>query len=264
MKTAQRFKDGRQGYLALEGHYLGPNNVGNMAFSVERKLKNTVFSGEKRRWTFENFVQVHVDQHAILAGLVDHGYSGIDERSKVHHLMNEIKTKELTSVKLTIMASADLRSDFTSCVRLYKDFLAQGEKTDINRDLQISETGGRPDDGDEDDDDEVEDRYYSSNEYKRLNNDQKLSLQKKREGRGHKPGDQSSKKHQKTGGQGDKKRGAIAKMARQVAKLTAMFAARTDGDNAGGDEPMDTDEPQEAAANRHNPAVTRQGRHSSH
>ena len=265
MKPAQRSKDGRQGYLALEAHYLGPNNVDNMASSAERKLKNTTYLGEKRRWTFENFVQVHVDQHAILAGLVDHGYSGIDERSKVRHLMDGIKTRDLISVQLTIMASAELRSDFTGCVRLYKDFLAQGGKTDMHRELQISETGVRPDDGDEDDDDdEVEDRYYSSNEYQRLNNGQKLSLQKKREGRGHKPGDMSSKKRQKTGGQGEKKGGAMAKMARQVAKLTAMFAARNDSDNAGGDEPMDTDEPQDATANRHNPALTRQGRRSSH
>jgi len=122
MKTAQRNKDRRQGYMALEGHYLGPNNVANMAtwrqdyvaleshylglnnvvnmaISAECKLKNTAFPGEKRHWTFENFVHVHVDQHAILASLVDLGYSDIDERSKVRHLMDGIRAKEFLSVK---------------------------------------------------------------------------------------------------------------------------------------------------------------------
>ena len=81
LKSAQRSKDGRQGYVALESHYLGPNNIDNMASSAKCKLKNS--------WMFENFVQVHVD-HAILAGLVDHGYSGMDEWSKVRHLMDGI------------------------------------------------------------------------------------------------------------------------------------------------------------------------------
>ena len=67
--------------------------------------------------------KTHVDQHAILTGFVEHGYSGIDDWSKVRHLMAFIKTKVLDPVKTRIMASATLRNDFDASVNLYKDFI---------------------------------------------------------------------------------------------------------------------------------------------
>ena len=74
---------------------------------------------------------MHVDQHAILTGLVEHGYSGIDERSKLRHLMAGIKTKVLDPVKTQIMASATLRNDFDACVNLYKDFIEQSNNLGV-------------------------------------------------------------------------------------------------------------------------------------
>ena len=98
--------------MGLKNHYLGENNVDNMSPHAEAKLKDTSYSGEKRRWNFEKYVKTHVDQHAILTGLVKHGYYGIDYRSKVRHFMAGINTKVLDPVKTQIMASAALRNDF--------------------------------------------------------------------------------------------------------------------------------------------------------
>ena len=80
---------------------------------------------------------MHVDQHAILTGLVEHGYSGIDDRSKVRHLMVGISTKVLDPVKTQIMASATLRNDFDACVNLYKDFIEKSDNLGV-RDTNIS------------------------------------------------------------------------------------------------------------------------------
>ena len=71
----------------MKNHYLGDNNVDNMSSRAEAKLKDTSYSGEKRRWNFEKYVKTHVHQHAILTDLVEHSYSSIDDRSKVQHLM---------------------------------------------------------------------------------------------------------------------------------------------------------------------------------
>ena len=109
--------------MGLKSHYLGENNVDNMSSRAEAKLKDTSYSGEKHRWNFEKYVKTHVDQHATLTGLVEHRYSGINDRSKVRHFMAGIKTKELDPVKTQIMASAALRNDFDACVNLYKDLL---------------------------------------------------------------------------------------------------------------------------------------------
>ena len=106
--------------MGLKDHYLGKNNVDNMSSRAEAKLKDRSYSGEKRRWNFEKYVKTHVDQHAILTGIVEHGYSGIDDRFKVQHLMSGIKTKVLDPVKTQIVASAALRNDFDACVNLYR------------------------------------------------------------------------------------------------------------------------------------------------
>ena len=71
--------NGRLAYLGLYDHYLGENNVDTMSTRAESRLEKMMYSGEKRNWNFEKYVKVHADQHAILEGLVDYGYAGIDE-----------------------------------------------------------------------------------------------------------------------------------------------------------------------------------------
>ena len=81
----QRSKDGRSAYLALYQHYLGASLVDNMLSLAEKNLKYTVYKGESKIWNFEKYVHVHMDQHQILTDLIEHGYAGIDDRSKVRH-----------------------------------------------------------------------------------------------------------------------------------------------------------------------------------
>jgi hypothetical protein len=118
VKPAQKTRDGRMAYNGLYQHFLGPNNVDNMATQAEDKLKNTVYNGEQRRWDFERYVNVHKQQHSIMEGLVEHGYTGIDPRSKVRFLLDGIKTDKFDAVKTRIMSDKMLRSDFDSCVTL--------------------------------------------------------------------------------------------------------------------------------------------------
>lgn len=64
VKPAQRTRDGRMAYENLYTHFLGPNNVDNMATMAEQKLTSTVYNGEQRRWDFERYVNVHKSQRA--------------------------------------------------------------------------------------------------------------------------------------------------------------------------------------------------------
>jgi hypothetical protein len=70
IKPALRTRNGRDAYMLLFDHLLGPNNVGNMASDV----------------------RIHTEQHSVLNGLKDYGYAGIDDSSKVRHLLKGIKT----------------------------------------------------------------------------------------------------------------------------------------------------------------------------
>ena len=101
-------RNGRAAYIAFCNHYLGPNNVDNMATLAEQKLISTTYKEEGRRWDFEQYVTVHQEQHTILEGLVSHGYAGIDKRSKMCYLMNGIKTNVLDSIKAQILSNLDL------------------------------------------------------------------------------------------------------------------------------------------------------------
>ena len=253
VKSAQRTRDGRLAYQNLFNNYLGPNNVDNMAKPSEKKLQVTRYTGETKRWIFESYVRLHVDQHAILTGLVDHGYSGIDNQSKVRHLMDGIKTKELDSVKTQILASALLRNDFDSCVNLYKDFISQMKSTSNQPELNISSVGKEG---------ILQYRYYTKDEYDTLSPEQKSALRDKRKARGHKRGEKSP-------GQGDLKRHkknekknvtfgkGLDKLTRSVNKMANAFAKHN---IVTSDTESETAEPAPAAAptNRSNPALTRQ------
>jgi hypothetical protein len=53
IKPALRTRDGRDAYMLLFDHFLGPNNVGNMVSEADTKLTSTLYNGEKKRFTWE-------------------------------------------------------------------------------------------------------------------------------------------------------------------------------------------------------------------
>jgi hypothetical protein len=114
IKPAHRGKNGRLAYELLFDHYLVPNNVGNIANAAETKLSITLYNGENKRFTWETYERVHTDQHSVLNGLNEYGYSGFDDSSKVRHLLKGIKTTEMDISKAQVMASPTLRDDFVN------------------------------------------------------------------------------------------------------------------------------------------------------
>ena len=251
VRPAQRNHDGRLAFSGLKGHYLGVNNVDNMSSKAEKKLQTTTYTGEKRRWNFEKYVRVHIDQHTILNGLKQHGYSGIDERSKVRHLTNGIKTKALDSVKTQILSSAALRNDFSACVNLFQDFIEQ----DANQEKKTVTIAAvrTSDDGDVQPDMSVEDRYYNRKEYAKLTSAQKLGLKAKRDKRGH-------KSKRKRGTSSDGKIDLSKKTIKALASAVMNKVRFEDGEDAdsepSGDEATSSKR-QKKTTNRNNPALSR-------
>ena len=205
VKVAQRTRDGRMAFWSLYNHYLGPNAVDNMANMAERRLVQTTYDGEKKRWNFEKYMTVHTDAHHTLENLKRYGHAGIDNRSKVRHFIDGIKTTSLDAVKTRIMSDTVLRNDFDQCVTLYKDMIQQQtaqERKSLN--VSVTETEGNDDkSGDRKKQnqrgmisaDQVEDRFYDPKEYQKLTPDAKLKLKRMREKRGHTP---KSKKQKAT------------------------------------------------------------------
>jgi hypothetical protein len=70
-------------------------------------------------------VQIDAEQHAVLNGLTDYGYSCIDNGTKVRKLMAGINTDALDTVKASVLASPALRTKYPDVVTLYGDFIKQ-------------------------------------------------------------------------------------------------------------------------------------------
>jgi len=125
MKSHKKSRNGRLAYFALRDHYLGPNNVNNMAAALEAEYNSLHYNGETRRWTFEKYVNKMVELHNVSEDLKEHGYAGIDETSRVRKLLAGIKTDKLNVIKGQVLASPILSKDFSSTVNLFKDYIAQ-------------------------------------------------------------------------------------------------------------------------------------------
>ena len=50
-------------FLVLSFRFLGTSNIGNMANSAERNLELAQYNGETKRWNFDKYVKVHMEQH---------------------------------------------------------------------------------------------------------------------------------------------------------------------------------------------------------
>jgi hypothetical protein len=186
IKPAACTHDGRMAYKGLHDHYLGPNNVDVMATEAEKKLATASYRGEQKRWNFERYASLHAEQHLVLNGLRRFDYAGIDERSKVRHLLNGIKSSALDAVKTQIMANHSLRNDFNACVSLYKEFIAQ-MATEQPKEMLVAALATGRFNKRVNKDVTVEDRYYSKEEYAKLTHDQRAVLAEHRKKRGKKP-----------------------------------------------------------------------------
>jgi len=87
IKAAKKTQNGRLAYQLLYAHYLGPNNVGNMAGEAETMLNTVQYNGEKCQWNFEKHALMHLRQHLILEALMAHGYVGREEVAAKQLLM---------------------------------------------------------------------------------------------------------------------------------------------------------------------------------
>jgi hypothetical protein len=213
-------------------HFLDTTNVGNMASESETKLTSTLYNGEKKRFTWETYVRIHTEQHSVLNGMKDYGYGGIDDSSKVRHLLKVIKTTELDVCKMQVMASPSLRDDFAATVELYSTFIKQMKAE--NPQLNVSEVnfaheksgknsyGKRHSTGISNvSNAAVDDRFFEKHEYNALTPDQKSTLRLKHLKRGH-----VGKSHTGAGNNNGKKNGkcvTIKSLTRSIAALSTKI-----------------------------------------
>ena len=261
VKTGQPRKDGRAAFRALYEHYLGANNVEIQANYHENRLRKNTYHGEKRRHNFHKYATEILDSVQSLNNLKEYGYSGVDDRSSVRYLVDGIKDSSLDSTKNAILASPTLRSDFTACVNLFKDFIAQ-RKTTEQQSLNVSDVASQNKEKNKEKNKNknnktgratkgrtgVEFRYYKQSEYKKLSNDQKEELREWRENRDKAPPTKKRRTDNKS----------VTDLSSAIGTMVAaMQSATVSNQNEEGEVTEDAET--EATDNRTNRALTRQG-----
>ena len=89
----------------LKNSLLGLHYVNHMAAQLEINIPSFSYDGEKRGFTFQNFVNLHKGQHIISYGLAEYVYSEFDDNSKLCMLIYGINTNALDSGKSVILDS---------------------------------------------------------------------------------------------------------------------------------------------------------------
>ena len=113
MKAFANTTDGRGAYLALYDYYLGTRHTQNLSRKAESLLNKLRYTGETKRYNFHKYATQHKECHVVLNNLKVHGYSGIDEASKVRRFrmgynMHNLRTARRRSTrqllyKMTLM-----------------------------------------------------------------------------------------------------------------------------------------------------------------
>ena len=110
MKAFAKAKDGRGAYMALYDYHLGTSHTQNISRKTEDLLSRLRYTGElKRYYNFHKYATQHKECHIVLNNLKEHGYSGIDDSSKVRRFMDGIHYKPLETCKMQIFSTAALR-----------------------------------------------------------------------------------------------------------------------------------------------------------
>jgi hypothetical protein len=123
MKAFAQTTDGRGAYLALYDYYLGTRHTQNLSRKAEALLNKLRYTGETKRYNFHKYATQHKECHVVLNNLKVHGYSGIDEASKVRRFLDGIQYAQLENCKTQIYSTAALQVDFDGCVDLINNMI---------------------------------------------------------------------------------------------------------------------------------------------
>ncbi len=116
-------KNGRKLYRLLFAHYLGSDHMNHLANKMEAHLANLTYPGKQTNWDWSRYTNAHIEQHTIAKNLMEPGYSGLDERSKVHHLLTGIQDNAVQPMVCQLLAMREDDKTFPKCLALFANFI---------------------------------------------------------------------------------------------------------------------------------------------
>jgi hypothetical protein len=121
--STRKEKNGCKLYHLLFAHYLGSDHMNHLANKMEARLASLTYRGEQKNWDWSCYTDAYIEQHTISKNLMEHGYSGLDEHSKVHHLLAGIQDNAVQPVVCQVLAMREDDKTFTMWLALFANFI---------------------------------------------------------------------------------------------------------------------------------------------
>jgi ribosomal protein L15 len=185
-----RARNGRAAWFALRSHYLGPTNQSKIMTRAEGDLESKFYNGERRNFTFKRFAEIHQQAHTDLEEFGE----PLTEAAKVRKFLKRIQALFLNSAIATVCANPSLKNDFEATVNFLSEFIEEQNQAQLRNILSGQSgcgrgqgrgsgrgnkgRGGRSDRGvfNKGSTKGMVDKYYTFDEYKSMNAEQKRHL----------------------------------------------------------------------------------------
>ena len=140
IRHLDRTRDGRNAILTLRKRFEGDAFMHQAKQEAYDTMGTTTFSGDRRNWSFENYVNAHTRSHQILE---ENGEPPAESR-KVDAFLRGItsSTAEMAAGKAAILASTEYRNDFAACSSFLSNFVNAAPKAASQRQISASGTAG--------------------------------------------------------------------------------------------------------------------------
>ncbi|HEY9816805.1 MAG TPA: hypothetical protein V6D20_13550, partial [Candidatus Obscuribacterales bacterium] len=115
-------RDGRKAWKALLHQAEGPEHVNSRVREAYSQLQDLQYSGTKRRFTLETFIQKHIDAHTILADPANN--ESVTEQFKIDAFVAGIKDPKCSQILMTTQTAQGMDT-FDAFQRKFLDLYNQ-------------------------------------------------------------------------------------------------------------------------------------------
>jgi hypothetical protein len=131
-------KNGRQAFRTLHAQLLGGPKAIASGAAILGQLQALKYEGDRRNFTFDKYVQLHMQQHNLHADLADYGIASLSENLKILWFKEGITDKSFEVVKMNVVASPERYATFQAVQEAYSTFHRQQCASDPPRACQVA------------------------------------------------------------------------------------------------------------------------------
>jgi hypothetical protein len=143
-KAFTKTKNGRQAFRTLHAQLLGGPKAIASGAAILSQLQSLKYEGDRRNYTFDKYVQLHMEQHNLHADLADYGVAPLSENLKILWFKDGIVDKSFEAVKMNLIATPERYETFQAVQEAYSTFHRQRIATEPPRARQVAVLRGGP------------------------------------------------------------------------------------------------------------------------